>query len=165
MPAPVDDKARARLQGRRASHGIVIAIAVLFVGASAFQIIPAVFGWGATPLPAAPPGSPERTCADGIRALARALDRASASNTRAQGRAEDRGASVDRDAVLGAFEASLAPEWTDTGTLERACAQSEPGSDAWAALLRLRRGHEELVLRDREDLSALRHDVVVRLPP
>jgi hypothetical protein len=163
MSATLDDEARARLRGRRASHGIVIVVAVLFIAASAGQIIPAVFGWGPRPLPAG--GSAERTCAEGIRGLAAALDRARAQAGASGGATPEHFASVERDVALGAFESALGPEWKNSSDLERACAQSGPGSDAWAALVRLRRGHEELVLRDIEDLSALRCDVAARLPP
>jgi hypothetical protein len=165
MRVPLDDEARARLNGRRASHGIVIVIAVVFVGASAAQIIPAVFGWGARTLPVAAPGSPERTCADGIRGLADALDRAGAQAGESGGRTAERGAPVERDAALGMFGRALAVEWPSTSDLEQACRKSDTGADAWAALTRLRRAHEELVLRDLQELSALRHDVAVRLPP
>ena len=60
---------------------------------------------------------------------------------------------------------AAAVDWTSTGDLEQACRKSDTGAEAWGALTRLRRAHEELVLRDRADLTALRRDVAVRLPP
>ncbi|HEY4012616.1 MAG TPA: hypothetical protein VGM06_04725 [Polyangiaceae bacterium] len=165
MSANLDDDARARLRGRRVSHGVVLVVAVLFIGASAGQIIPAVFGWGARPLPAAAVGSPERTCADGIRGLAAALDRASARASADVGAIAERSASVEENVALRAFEGALGTEWKDTSRLEWTCGQSGAGSDAWAALMRLRRGHEELVVRNSADLAALRCDVTARLPP
>jgi hypothetical protein len=165
MSAPLDDEARARLRGKRLSHGIVIVIAVVFVGASAAQIIPAVFGWGARTIPVAAEGSPERTCADGIRSLADALDRAGAQAAHGSGRTVEHGGSVERDVALGMFESALGVDWAKASDLEQACRKSDTGAEAWAALSRLRRAHEELVLRDLQDLSALRHDVAIRLPP
>jgi hypothetical protein len=107
---PSDAVSRARLQGKRAALSLVIVVAVLFIGASAAQIIPAVFGWQIRPLPPAPVGTSTRTCADGIRALADAIDRTG-----------------------GAFA-----EWDAAAYIARACAASSEGLDAWAALMRLR---------------------------
>jgi hypothetical protein len=65
--------ARARLRGKRAALGVVLVVAVVFIGASVWNIIPAVFGANIQPLPAGPEGSLERTCADGVRRLEHGL--------------------------------------------------------------------------------------------
>jgi hypothetical protein len=148
MSAVSADEARAQSEGKRIAHVIVISIAVAFVGASAAQIIPAVFGLDARPLPSVPAvvegsgGSSERGCADGIRALALGLDRA----------------------TLVAWRDGVLPEWNTAGDVERACAKSRQGLDAWAALLRLRRADEDVVLRGLTELAPLRRDVAARLP-
>lgn len=61
--------ARARLRGKRIALGIVITVAFGYIAASAVDIIPAVFGAVMHPLPPAPPGTPARACAEGIRRL------------------------------------------------------------------------------------------------
>ncbi len=61
---PSDDAiARARLQGRRATHGLVIVVAVLFIGASTLQITRAVFALGEVI-------GPDDPCVAGVNALA-----------------------------------------------------------------------------------------------
>jgi hypothetical protein len=150
MPeATRDDAARARLQGKRVALGIVLVVSVALVGSSAVQIIPAVFGLGTRPLPdlaVAPPGSPARTCAQGLQGLQRALDRA-----------------VD-SAGSASFPGRLEPEWAEAGTVEQACRQSPEGIEAWAALARLRSAEEQLAPRAEAELGPLRRDVIAHLP-
>lgn len=151
-----------RNQGRRAAHSIVIVVAVAFVGASAMQIIPAVFGLGVHPIPAWTPGSPERECVQGVLLLSRALDRASAdawspSAARAVTQADD-------DPALQAFRRGLLPEWSAEASVEQACVRSREGLDAWASLLRLRRAEEQVVLHSLVELIPLRRDVEAHLP-
>jgi hypothetical protein len=130
--------AQARLRGKRVALGVVIAVAVSFIGASAVQIIPAVFGAGIKPLPSSPPGSSARACAEGVRALMLSLN--------------------------GADPAQAAPptQWESVG---HACDASPEGLDAWAALMRLRSASEQVVLRgDHVELDPLRRDVAAHLP-
>ncbi|HEX8791111.1 MAG TPA: hypothetical protein VF765_09160 [Polyangiaceae bacterium] len=61
--------ARARLRGKRIALGVVITVAVVYIAASAVDIIPAVFGAVLHPLPSAAPGTPARACAEGLRRL------------------------------------------------------------------------------------------------
>lgn len=61
--------ARARLRGKRTALGIVITVAVVYIGASALDIIPAVFGVVMHPMTSAAPGTPARACAEGLRRL------------------------------------------------------------------------------------------------
>jgi hypothetical protein len=145
MTAVSGDEARARSDGRRIAHVVVICVAVAFIAASAAQIIPAVFGLNVRPLATAPEnlgGSSERACADGIHALALGLDRA----------------------TLQAWRGSSLPGWGAADDVERACAKSRLGLEAWAALLRLRRSEEDVVLRGLADLAPLRGDIAARLP-
>ena len=65
--------ARARLRGKRAALGVVLVVAVAFVGASVWNVVPAVFGANVHPLPGGPAGSSERVCAEGVRRLEQAL--------------------------------------------------------------------------------------------
>lgn len=139
--------ARARLRGKRAGIVVIIVVAVAFIGGSAAQIIPAIFGVDITPIPAAPPGSSERTCAEGVRRLALA---------------------VEPPGDGGAQGGPSAPEeWDGASAVEQACSRSSEGRDAWAALARLRSASQQLARRDkrdRADLDSLRRDVAAHLP-
>jgi hypothetical protein len=142
--------ARARLRGKRIALVVVIAVAVTFVGASAAQIIPAVFGAGTKPIPPGPPGSDARVCAEGVRALLRTM----------------------ADDVPGTVEPpGQGDAW---GPAAQACGQSPEGLDAWAALLRLREARAQLAsqtappesgrVRASAELDPLRHEVAEHLP-
>jgi hypothetical protein len=161
MDARPDD-ARARLEGKRIAHGIVLVVAVTFVAASAAQIIPAVFGMQSRTFPPTPPGSPERVCSDGVRTLALALDRGEKQAWSLLGG----NAAADSDAYdsLQTFRRALFPEWDAEPSVEQACSKSHEGVEAWAALLRLRRAAEQIVLRDVTELLPLRHDFAAHLP-
>jgi hypothetical protein len=147
MPeATRDDAARARLQGKRVFLGLILVVSLAIIGSSALQIIPAVFGAGVRPIPAAPPGSSARSCAEGVRKLERALDRAADS------------------AGSASFQAGLQPEWAEAPAVSQACSQSSEGIDAWAALARLRSAEEQLSPRGVAELEPLRRDVIAHLP-
>lgn len=149
--SPPDDAnerrvARAGLRWKRASLVFVGLVAVAFIGISLVQIIPDVFGVWVRPLPPASPGSPARICAEGVRNLATALDRA-------------------RDAAGGpGFAKALQPDWNAAPGIEQACARSSEGLDAWAALLRLRSAEEQLASRPGESLVPLQRAVASHLP-
>ena len=170
MDAATDDDARARIEGKRVAHVVVIVIALLFIGASAAQIIPAVFGWGVRPLAAASPVTAEGACGAGVRALAGALDRAGGQAWSSRELANRGGGPVvDNDptggeAAMQVLRQGLAPEWNAQARIERACAESRDGSEAWAALMRLRRAEEQLVLGAFVELAVLRGDVAAHLP-
>jgi hypothetical protein len=146
MPGPRDETARAALQGKRLALVLVITVSVVFIGASAWQIIPAVFGVGFTPLPAAPPGTPAHACAEGVRRLEQALDRAADA------------------AGSASFPSRLEPEWGDRAAVEQACGQSPEGVSAWASLVRLRSAEEQLAPGGGGELVPLRRDVIAHLP-
>jgi hypothetical protein len=143
MPAASPDAlARARLQGKRAALGVVIVVAVVFIGASAVQIVPAIFGAGVTPIPVSPSGSDPRVCAEGVRRLERALERA-----------HDTAGSL-----------SFGP---DEERVRSACDKSPEGLDAWASLARLRSAEEQLAPAAGSaaaELEPLRRDVAAHLP-
>jgi hypothetical protein len=163
VAAPGDPSlASARLRGKRVALGVVIVAAVAIIGASAVQIVPAVFGFGIVPVPAGPPGTSERECAEGVRRLKLALDRAvgagpaaarpegtAASENAAAGpqgtAASENAAAGPQGAAGGAsFGSRLRPEWDDEGAVFESCRHAREGLDAWAALLRLRAVEEEL---------------------
>jgi hypothetical protein len=149
-------------QGRRIAHAVVLVVAVAFVGDSALQIIPAVFGLGIRQVPAGPPGSPELECVQGVFSLARALDRASADAW--SPRAARAVTQADDDPAIQAFRSGLLPEWSAEAKVENACAQSREGLEAWAALVRLRRAEEQVVVHSLVELIPLRRDVEAHLP-
>ncbi len=146
--------ARAGLRWKRGSLLFVTLVAVVFIGLSVLRIIPDVFAVWVHPLPPASPGSPARICAEGIKSLAKAVDRARPS------------------AGSPAFEQALRPEWDAAAPVEQACAQSSEGLDAWAALLRLRsaevqlarRGGDPLGQEYAQDLATLQREVASHLP-
>jgi hypothetical protein len=148
----------ARLRGKRAALGIVLVVSVAFILSSATQIIATVFGVGWTPLPSGTPaGSPERTCANGIQALTRALDRAGERLSAVASAADD-------SETMAALRPGLSPEWDGAEAIESACARARGGLDAWAALQRLRVAEEQSGRLSREELSSVRRDVAAHLP-
>lgn len=151
LSAPQQDR---RLRAKRIAIGFVTAIAVAFIGSSAAQIVPAVFGVVARAPPAAVaqtlPGAPERDCADVIRGLSSSLDRLYAKAL----------AETDADSALARFRA----DWESAAGGYDVCARAHGGSDAWAALLRLQRAQEQSLRRTAADLGPLRRDVSAHLP-
>jgi hypothetical protein len=139
--------AAARLNGRRVALLLVLVVSLAFVGSSSWQIIPAVFGSGFTPLPSgAAPGSPEQRCASGVRSLADALDQ-------------------PRLALPGApSRPGLSPVWDSASEVQSACTEAQGGPQAWASLQRLRMAEEHSDRLDRDDIDAVRRDVAAHLP-
>ncbi len=161
MNTPAVDDVRAGRDGQRVAHILIIAVAVVFIGASAIQIVPAVFGAGVRPVGSAGAGSTEDPCTDGVRSLAIAIHRAGAL---AWSPSAEGAPPPDVDTARQAFQKGLLPQWSSEAEVERACAQSTAGLDAWAALLRLRRGEEQAVLRGLVEIVPLRRDVSAHLP-
>jgi hypothetical protein len=150
-----DPFAHARRLGRRAAHGLILVVAVLFIGASTSQLVRAIFGGVAIPPPALDP-----SCAVGLRRLAMALDRAASTSIPA---AQESVASPPDDPVA-VFRLALAPEWDGADAIQRICTSSAGGADAWAALERLRSAQEQLTRRTRADLAPLREDLTAHFP-
>ena len=63
-------EAQARARARRAANGVVVVIAVLFIGASTLQIVRAVFDEAGSPLAA--PLATDDACMAGVKRLAKA---------------------------------------------------------------------------------------------
>lgn len=153
--------AAARLQGKRVALGVVIVVSVVFIAASAAQIVPAVFGLDHPRSPLSE-GPSARECAQRIRSLALAVDRASA-NAWATHTAGDAPA-ADDSAPLRAFRHALIPEWTEAASVRQTCFKAPGGPEAWAALVRLRSTQEQMMIRDFSELLPLRRDFAAHLP-
>jgi len=136
---------------RQLASSFVLVVAVLFITASMWQIIAAVFG---TAPPAGKPTAEEAACTEKLRTLEAALERAS-----------DKAAHEPDDAhARSAFEAAIAPEWNEESAAEKACSPTPRSREAWAALLRLRRGYEGRSQKDARDVGPMRRDFETRLP-
>jgi hypothetical protein len=136
---------------RQLASGVVAAVAIPFIVWSTWQIIRVVYG-GAPPERMAT--AEEAACTAKLRTLQAALERAS-----------DRASREPDDAhAQAAFDAAVAPEWDEQAAAERTCDTTPRGRDAWAALLRLRRGLEGRSKKDARDIGPLRRDFETRLP-
>lgn len=114
--------ARARRQARRAVHGVVLVIAVLFIGSSSWQIVRAVFGLDGV----ARSGDP---CADGVARLSAQLETLPSCARAASAPGED-------------ITAHRAREASDAATVAHLCSTSSQGLDTWAAFERTRMARE-----------------------
>jgi hypothetical protein len=148
----------ARLRGKRVALALVTVVSLAFIVSSTTQITRAVFGIGLEPLPAgASAGSPEQRCASGIRALARALDRAG-------GRLSSVASAANDAETMAALRPGLSPEWDRADEVRTACDAAKGGPQAWASLQRLRVAEEQSGRLGREELSSVRSDVAAHLP-
>ena len=152
-------------RARALASGIVLVVAVAFIVSSTWQITDAVFY--ARPANERPPTPAEAECVARLRPLESALERAARAATRESWRdtaasGADRGASATR--ATDAFQVALAPEWNDEASAERACDATPRSREAWAALLRLRRGLEGRARKDASEIGPLRRDFETRLP-
>jgi hypothetical protein len=146
--------ARARLRGRRAALGVVFAAAILFIGSSAWQIVHALFAESRDGVLVSPE---QRACAMGLRDLATALDRAASLVVASS-------YEVGTNEAVAAFRRGLSPEWNTAVSVERTCATSPEGAEAWAALERLRSAEEQLTRQSRAELGPIRRDLTAHLP-
>ena len=145
---------RARMRGRRAAHGVVLVTAVLFIGSSTWQIVRALFAENHDSILVSPE---QRACAVGLRELASALDRAASLVVASS--YED-----GANEAVAAFRRGLSPEWNTAVSVQRTCASSPEGVDAWAALERLRSAEEQLTRQSRAELGPIRRDLTAHLP-
>lgn len=153
--APIDPAlARARLRGKRAALAAVIVVAVLFIGSSAWQIVSALFFDGHGGVLVTPE---QRACAVGVRDLAAALDRAAS-------RIVASSSEIGTADAVAVFRRGLSPEWNTAGAVQRTCTSSPEGTDAWAALERLRFAEEQLTRQSRAELGPIRRDLTAHLP-
>lgn len=149
--------ARARFAGKRAALAVYGTFSAVFVALCTWQLFAGVFGIGARPLVGAPDTSAVLAghgCADDIRALRAALDRALASAVGA----------ADPVAAQASYRAALAPEWNDEAAAASRCGREPHGTEAFAALLRLRRGQETTLRRQVAEMAPLRRDLGAYLP-
>lgn len=144
--ADLDDETRARK--RRLGKRIVIAVyggfAAAFVALAALQITLQCFAATAAPIDRSSPAG--GACVAGLAKLQAALERASSRASRAD----------DAAAALQVFEKELSPEWADEPAVRARCGADPRGSDAFAALLRLRVAEQSHAARDAAELAALR---------
>lgn len=148
-------------RARRITAIAVLVVALAFVVSSTWQIISAVFFARPVPIRAETPD--EIACVSGLRRLEAALERATDRAAHAT-MANAPILTTDEAHALEAFEAALAPEWDDQASVERTCSSTTRGKEAWAALLRLRRGLEGSARKDAHEIGPLRRDFETRLP-
>lgn len=117
---------------------------VLFVGTFSAQVTIQVLSG-----PEAAAGQ-EPSCADGIRALMTAVDRAREQSYRT--------ALAEYEAI-GAFERALQPEWSTLGHVRQACEQSPALQDTLEAVEQWRYAEERAVRRDAHQVVGYRRKV------
>lgn len=149
----LEETQRRENLGKRVVLAAFLGFTTLFVLSSTWQLMIGTFGMGTKALSVVL--DPNATaCADGVRRLTGALDRA-------MGKASV--ADSERSA-LDAFEANLAPEWNDETAVASQCESHPHGRDAFSALLRLRRTEEAFVRRQVVEIAPVRRDVQAYLP-
>ncbi|MCL2448793.1 MAG: hypothetical protein FWD17_07600 [Polyangiaceae bacterium] len=146
--------------GQRAARALILVVAVLFIGSSAWQLVRALF-FGNAGAPPAATAVLDPACADGLRRLASALDRAAASVAAPPSQS----AMAQPEDAVALFRRDLSPEWDREGAVKQACATGARGEEAWASLTRLRSAHEQLVRGRHAELAPLRHDLAAQLAP
>jgi hypothetical protein len=138
---------------RSSVYAAYLALATAFVLWSTKLLIWPLFGLEAPAERATNPAG--AACAEAIRPLARALDRALAASAASHGQTE----------ASTSFRAALSPEWDHEEAARQACAADKSGLDAYAALMRLRRVEEGFAERQAVEVDPVRRDVQARLPP
>ena len=129
----------------------VLVVAVAFVVSSTWQIAATVFGH---PPPPRVPTADEAACSARLRTMETALERGAVAAAPAP----------DESHALATFTGALAPEWNDQAGAESLCSSSPRAKEAWAALLRLRRGLEGTARKHAHEIGPLRRDFETRLP-
>ncbi|MEO6417929.1 MAG: hypothetical protein ABIP39_00880 [Polyangiaceae bacterium] len=149
----LEETQRAQNLGKRVVLAAFLGFATLFVLASTWQLMIGTFGMGTKPLSVEL--DPEaKACADGVRKLAGALDRAMAKASAAD----------SEKSAVDAFEAGLAPDWNEETAISSQCESHPHGRDAFSALLRLRRTEEGFVRRQVVEIAPVRRHVQAYLP-
>jgi hypothetical protein len=153
-PSIETDVERGRRLGRKYTIVVFSVLACSFMATTTLQIIFGVFGVGARPITKME-SSGQTSCAERLRAMEAAVERAVAASARAP----DRGVASTR------YESALGPEWDDVSSVESLCASEGRGAtDALAAVVRLRTMGEELARAHAVELAPLRRDVAAYLP-
>ncbi len=106
----LEETQRAENLGKRVVLAAFLGFATLFVLSSTWQLMIGTFGMGTKAL-SVELDPDAKACADGVRRLASALDRAMAKATAAD----------SEKSALAAFEAGLAPEWNDESAVASQC--------------------------------------------
>jgi hypothetical protein len=147
---------RGRRLGRRYTVLVFGLLASLFMIATTQQLIFGVFGVDARPLARdRATGSGGASCAEELRGMQAAIDRAILASAHAERETE---ASLQ-------FQRALLPEWGDGATASAHCASTPNGTDALATVVRLRVAGEQLARRHAHELAPLRQDVASYLAP
>jgi hypothetical protein len=148
-----DPRAAARLRGKRFALGVYGTFASAFVALCTWQLVSGVFNVGAAPLTVH--GSlPSDACSQDLRALRAALDRALAASVTAS----------DDATALATYRRALSPEWDGEKTAADRCAKEPLGTEAYAALLRLRLAQEAQLRRQIVEMGPIRRDLAAYLP-
>jgi hypothetical protein len=152
---PDRQERKARRKGRRGVMIGYFVLVVVVIGICTVQVtIQAVGRLGGTPSDA------PVDCAQGIRSLVTAIERArSAAAASHEGESE----------AVALFRSSLEPEWARRGDIERACKGDPARLEALDAVIHLGFAEEHAVRRDAVELSEIRSkaaDLVHRhVPP
>ena len=149
----LEETQRAQLRGKRIVLTAFLGFTTVFVLVSTWQLMIGTFGMGTKPL-GVELDPDARACADGVRRMAGALDRAMAKASAAD----------SEGSAVAAFVGSLAPEWDAEKTVATQCEAHPHGQDAFSALLRLRRTEEGFVRRQVVEIAPVRRDVQAYLP-
>ena len=143
---------RGRRLGRRYVTAAFGVLAGVFMFSTTQQLLFAVFGVDAGPVART---GVKGTCGEHLRAMTSAIDKAISVSARAE----------DEARAALQYRATLAPEWNDMPAVESLCAEDGRGVDALAAVVRLRVAGEQLARRHARELTPLRRDVALYLPP
>jgi hypothetical protein len=131
---------RGRNLGRKYVLAGFVALAASFVVLTTVEITEGVFG-STPPAPLA-----DGACSQQLRGLAMAVERGIAASARLP----------SGEGAAAQYREALLPEWAEEGAIEARCASEPTGSDAFATVLRLRRGGEELARRQAGELGPIR---------
>jgi len=134
---PVSPRRRGRTIAGIVYYGIIGATCI----ASTVQVSMQVFHQ--------PGSSPYANCADGLRALVAAVERARGAAPGTDG----------EDAAIERFRAALEPEWGSFDGVSVSCKGSAKDEGALDAIERLRYAEEHAVRREAGDLAPLRRRV------
>ena len=148
QPAASDGPRRV---GARVALAAFFALATAFIVLSSVEIIGQAFGLMRPPAPLTGPNADD--CIARMTMLLDALDVASA-----EARRED-----DSEEAARHFASTVEPAWEQAGDLRALCGGSPQGSDAVAALYRLREAHEARAREDGRTLGPLRRRVAAYL--
>lgn len=138
---------RGRNLGRKYVLAGFVALAAIFVVLTTAEITEGVFG------STAPPTLAGGACSEELQGLAIAVERAISASARLP----------SGDGAAPQYREALLPEWAKEGAIEAQCASEPAGSDAFATVVRLRLGGEELARRQAGELGPIRRTLAAYL--